>query len=265
MSIAATELVLYINNTPKLSDAKDKAHAAMARKKRSGDYERDVGIKAFRRVADAAAKAYAKQHKLAETWSRAFSTCDRDDAATELERDFRDLEKAALLEHLLPEKMRRAKGGAKRTPWRAEQAVWFFTGGHWLAATVRSVSPKGSVSLLLNKTGQKRSVRADSPKLSKTRKALKEAVQKKIGTYTSTRRTRACPVGTRVQTLVFDRQLFSPEDAKQWALRNGYTAGKVDTTAASHRLRQADPKKFQAGSFRTINLGAVQAVIGCPK
>jgi hypothetical protein len=214
MSIAATELVLYINNTPALTTDKEKAQARMAKKKRLREYDRELGVRTFRRVADAAAKAYAKRHKLTEPWNRAFSICDRDDAAVELERDFRDLEKAGLLEYMLPQKLKK-KTTQARAKWKPGASAYYFTGGKWQAVTIRSVSAKGRVSMELKSTGQKRSVAATSPKLSKSkRNGVIGAVRKAVGSYRATRRTRACPVGTKVQTLIFDRQLFTVEDAK---------------------------------------------------
>lgn len=68
---------------------------------------------------------------------------------------------------------------------------------------------------------------------------------------------------TAVQTLIFDKELFTEEQAIQWAKDHGYRADKVDDTEGSYRLRQRDPSEFVDGSFRTIELtDGVQAVIG---
>ncbi len=77
---------------------------------------------------------------------------------------------------------------------------------------------------------------------------------------------RRCPVGTEVQTLIFDSELFTASTAKSWAKQHGFKYGKVDSKEETHRLRQAEPGEFRAGSFRTISFAeGVQAVIGCPR
>jgi hypothetical protein len=77
---------------------------------------------------------------------------------------------------------------------------------------------------------------------------------------------RRCPVGTQVQTLIFDRDQFSRSEAIAWARRNAYRTDKVDTTANSFRIRQSSPGRFTRDSFRTISLSdRVKAVIGCPR
>ena len=77
---------------------------------------------------------------------------------------------------------------------------------------------------------------------------------------------RDCPTGTKIQTLVFDRDMFTTSQAASWARRHGFQAPTADVKLNTIRIRQENPEKFQAGSLRTIRLRAgVQAVIGCPK
>lgn len=74
-----------------------------------------------------------------------------------------------------------------------------------------------------------------------------------------------CPIGTEIQSLVFDKDIFSERQAKDWARRHGFKVTKWDETEESYRIRQREPRTFRTGSFRTISLGMVKAVIGCPK
>jgi hypothetical protein len=77
---------------------------------------------------------------------------------------------------------------------------------------------------------------------------------------------RSCPVGTSVQTLIFEKAAFNKTSAKRWAKDQGFKSSKVDETKESYRLRQEDPRRFTKGGFRTIEMaGGVKAVIGCPK
>jgi hypothetical protein len=74
--------------------------------------------------------------------------------------------------------------------------------------------------------------------------------------------------GMRVQTLIFDPDLYSPGAARNWALRHGFVALSEATSPSSgaHRIRQVDPEHFVAGSFRTIEIrSGVKAVVGKPK
>ena len=69
--------------------------------------------------------------------------------------------------------------------------------------------------------------------------------------------------GTVIQSLIFDKELFTAETAKTWALDHDFKAESVDDTSESIRLRQKDPNEFLEDSFRTIELtDGVKAVIG---
>lgn len=75
-----------------------------------------------------------------------------------------------------------------------------------------------------------------------------------------------CPVGTEVQTLIFDPESFNKTEAKRWAKDQGFKSSKVDETRDSYRIRQKDPRSYKKGSFRTIELASgVKAVVGCPR
>jgi hypothetical protein len=64
-----------------------------------------------------------------------------------------------------------------------------------------------------------------------------------------------------IQSLVFDRNVFTPATARAWAKRHGFRAPKVDQTKNVLRIRQAEPSRFR--TFRTIKIRAgVNAVLG---
>ena len=75
-----------------------------------------------------------------------------------------------------------------------------------------------------------------------------------------------CPRGTKIQTLVFDSSVFTEVTAKRWAHSHNLKYRGVDVRPGSYRIRQRDPGRFEASSYRTIELAhGVQAVIGRPK
>ena len=69
---------------------------------------------------------------------------------------------------------------------------------------------------------------------------------------------------TTVQTLILSKNTFkSAAEAKAWARKHEFDAGKVDETEDSYRIRQKDPGGFHDATFRTIDLTTgVKAVIG---
>lgn len=69
---------------------------------------------------------------------------------------------------------------------------------------------------------------------------------------------------SKVQSLVFDRNLFNGTDARNWALANGFDAPKIHTTKNTIRIRQYPPKK--GAKYRTIKLtDGVQATLDLGK
>ena len=75
-----------------------------------------------------------------------------------------------------------------------------------------------------------------------------------------------CPVGTQIQSLIFDKSMFNLRQAKAWAKKNNFENDFVDGKLNTLRIRQKDPAMFTEDGFRTIQLRqGVQAVIGCPK
>ena len=79
-----------------------------------------------------------------------------------------------------------------------------------------------------------------------------------------------CNVGSKIQTLLFSKEKYTVEQAKEWLKENDFLYGNVDTTGNNHRFRQEDSADFKENSFRTTNFHnklpeGIQAVIGCPK
>ena len=104
-------------------------------------------------------------------------------------------------------------------------------------------------------------------KKKKTKKrSKKESTRRaKLARAAAKRRQPRCPVGTEIQTLIFTKGIYTITQAKLWAKRHAFKCAKVDETKESYRIRQHAPGRYQKGSFRTISLGTVQAVIGCRK
>ena len=65
---------------------------------------------------------------------------------------------------------------------------------------------------------------------------------------------------SEVQSLLFDRQMFTEAQAKAWAKEHGYLYGSVDTTGSYHRLRQEAPT---GGPCRTIEFTTGIKAIVC--
>jgi hypothetical protein len=74
---------------------------------------------------------------------------------------------------------------------------------------------------------------------------------------------------TEVQSVLFDRKKWTVSDAKKWLIDHGKEAPSADSTAQYHRFRQSPTFNFEAGTFRTINLGAasrgIKAIVAVPK
>lgn len=66
---------------------------------------------------------------------------------------------------------------------------------------------------------------------------------------------------SEIQSIIFKKQYWTPNRAKQWLIFNGFKAEKIDETEKYYRFRQQSPDKFE--DFRMINLKpSVKAVIG---
>lgn len=65
-------------------------------------------------------------------------------------------------------------------------------------------------------------------------------------------------MSTELQTLLFDRGLWSKAEAKEWAREQGFRYGKVDMKPNTFRLRQMDPGQVPE-SFHYYTLRAPKA------
>lgn len=73
------------------------------------------------------------------------------------------------------------------------------------------------------------------------------------------------PVGTKIQTLILEKEYFTKSEAKNWANKSDFIYGFVDEKENTYRIRQKEMSEFEKDSFRTITItDGVKAVIGCP-
>lgn len=73
---------------------------------------------------------------------------------------------------------------------------------------------------------------------------------------------------TEVQTVLFDKTMWTVGAAKKWLRDHGYKVPAVDTTKEYHRFRQRPPFQFEKGTFRTKNFGkgtGIKSVIAVPR
>lgn len=74
---------------------------------------------------------------------------------------------------------------------------------------------------------------------------------------------------TDVQSILFDKNKWTPSTAGVWLKAQGYKVPKAESGGEYHRFRQRPPFLYQAGTFRTIDFGAarngIKAVIGVPR
>lgn len=57
-----------------------------------------------------------------------------------------------------------------------------------------------------------------------------------------------------VQSIIFDKEKFSQEEAQKWAEDHNYTAEGADETEGSFRLRQKQPADFDPDTFRVMEI-----------
>ncbi len=117
---AAQELELYIDNTNTYDCYKQKIaiQSNLLKKKKRGIYDSKKADKAFKYVADACAKRYAKEFDRPSAWNQIFSVATRKLVARELTKDFESEHRAG------------AFGG-----FAGGRAIWW-VGGAGLAAAV---------------------------------------------------------------------------------------------------------------------------------
>lgn len=91
---AATELVLFIENTADLSPGgpSGQGHSVLInalRKWRKGTYDPVLGVRLFEYLAESGAKRYAREFDHPSRWSEIFNPATRRAVARQLEEDFR--------------------------------------------------------------------------------------------------------------------------------------------------------------------------------
>ena len=59
----------------------------------------------------------------------------------------------------------------------------------------------------------------------------------------------------KVQSIRFDKNNWNKKTASTWIERNHYHNKKIDSTPASLRFRQINPKHFIQSTYRTKNIG----------
>jgi hypothetical protein len=60
------------------------------------------------------------------------------------------------------------------------------------------------------------------------------------------------PISKEVQSIAFEKSIFSVSEAKRWAKKHGFVFSKVHRTQNLIKLRQYDPKYFKKSSFRVF-------------
>ena len=118
MSLASTQLRLYIDSNRTLFEDKRVIWGQLARKKVRQQYLGEIGQRAFRRVVDKGARAYVSDLGITEKWNRAFPTSDREQTAKTYEREFRERYARGDLDTLLPVKLRPKRRNVKGNPIR---------------------------------------------------------------------------------------------------------------------------------------------------
>lgn len=72
--------------------------------------------------------------------------------------------------------------------------------------------------------------------------------------------------GMAIQSLIFPKDKFNRQEAKDWLKNHGFLYGKVDEKEATIRFRQLDPSKIEPNTWSTVPFGdsGIQAVVGIP-
>lgn len=83
---------------------------------------------------------------------------------------------------------------------------------------------------------------------------------------TAKRGTKLCSEGLEVESLLFDKKIYSLENSMDWIYRHNYiNATDVDETKNEYRFRQQEPEKFDKESYITKKFtNGIQAVMACP-
>ena len=75
-----------------------------------------------------------------------------------------------------------------------------------------------------------------------------------------------CNRGMIVQTILFDKKVFTPTEAEAWLYDHGFEAPKIDSKGKRfHRARQAPPKVCKFFRFGKAFKKGVRPVYCCPE
>ena len=73
-----------------------------------------------------------------------------------------------------------------------------------------------------------------------------------------------CPRGMTLQSLAFNRNVWTEREAKTWASAHGYPMG-VDVKPNYWRIRVENPAKFSSFRWGRPWLEGLHPIYGCPK
>jgi len=59
---------------------------------------------------------------------------------------------------------------------------------------------------------------------------------------------------SKIQSVLFDKQKFTPAKARAWLKKHKLISKKIDTTADYHRFRQFNPSYKNGIKYRTVSI-----------
>ena len=108
----------------------------------------------------------------------------------------------------------------------------------------------------------------NKPELVARRKALEKGKTRSNGAPPPSAWDAPDREASTVQSIIFDRTVWTARGAKRWLREHDYKAPNVDRQPNVYRFRQHAPFLFHKDSFRTIPFGAgtgIQATVAIPK
>jgi len=76
---------------------------------------------------------------------------------------------------------------------------------------------------------------------------------------------KTCPLSLKVQTVLFDRKIYTAAQARAWLEDHGFKSLKVDTKKNTLRFRQVSPQKCEFMRTGKPFKKGVKPVYCCPK
>ena len=74
----------------------------------------------------------------------------------------------------------------------------------------------------------------------------------------------SCKIGMEAQTILFDRSIYTPAQARKWLKDHGFKAGKIDKGEKFLRFRQKDPGACRFFRFGKSFKKGVRPLYCCP-